>query len=107
MTALITPPKARAYVNHDRWIAECPYECGSARVLERSETMFLCTECKSVSQVEWPADPDGIWEALQERRLPRTRNWFPEEHPLALKCNLPHGQTPKELRDEQAENEGG
>lgn len=107
MTALITPAKARAYVNHSRWIAECPMECGCARVLQRQETMFHCSECGALTQVEWPANADEIWEALQERPLPRTRNWFPEEHHLALKCGAPHGQTPKELREEQRENEGG
>lgn len=105
MTHLIASGKARAYVNHSRWIAECPFECGSARALEKGETFFQCSECLSISPVEWPADPDGIWEALAERRLPRTRNWFPPGHTLAVKCGLPHGQSPADLRNEQKENE--
>lgn len=106
MTALILPPRARAYVNHGRWIAECPYECGSALQLFGREGVMRCTECHSISPIEWPDDADDIWEALEERRLPRTRNWFPEGHHLALKSGQPHGQSAKELRDEQRENEG-
>lgn len=106
MTALISN-KARAYVNHGRWIAECPYECGSAIVLKPGETTFHCSECLSISPVDWPSNAQDIWDALVERRLPRTRNWFPTGHDLALRAGLPHGQTPEELRTEQKDHEEG
>lgn len=106
MTALISN-KARAYVNHGRWIAECPYECGSAVVLQPGEAAFHCSECLSISPVEWPLNAQDIWDALAERRLPRTRNWFPPSHDLALRAGLPHGQTPDELRTEQKDHEEG
>lgn len=105
MTALITPPHVKAYINHGRWIAECPFECGSARQLQPNEQTFHCSECQSVLSVKWPDNADEIWEVLAERRAPRTRNWFPVGHPLAEKHRLPTGQTVKELREEQKENE--
>lgn len=100
MTALITPAKARAYVNFGRWVADCPIECGCALELRPGQLTFACVECKTITLLEWPDDPDGIWEALLERPAPKTRNWFPEGHELALRSGSPHGQTVQELRDE-------
>ncbi len=107
MTALILPAKALAYVNFGRWVADCPQNCGSALELRPGMTMFPCPECKVVSEVEWPADADGIWEALGERPAPRNRNWFPRGHELAIRAGVPHGQTVKQLREETAEHIGG
>lgn len=106
MTRIITG-MARAYVNYGRWVADCPVDCGCALALQPGQTIFACQECQTVTQIDWPSNPDEIWEALAERPAPRTRNWFPEGHDLALRANLPHGQTPKELRDETAEHLGG
>lgn len=105
MTALITPHHAQAYVNFGRWVAECPWECGSAKQLEPHEQVFRCTECLMISPLDWPYNADDIWEALAERRAPRNRNWFPDGHPLAIKFHAPTNQTPDELRKEQAECE--
>lgn len=102
---LLTPAKARAYVNHGRWIADCPCECGSALSLEPKQTAYHCPECEWIGQVEWPDNADEIWEVLQERHVPRTRNWFPDNHFIALRTGSPHGQTVKELMQETAENE--
>jgi hypothetical protein len=104
---LLRPARARAYVNHGRWIAECPAECGSAVRLEPGQTLFHCSECSTISEVEWPEQADAIWEALLQRRLARTRNWFPVGHPLAVRAGCPQGQSPRELLDEQRENEDG
>jgi hypothetical protein len=105
MSPLITE-YARAYVNHGRWIAECPRDCGGAMQLEPKQAGYACGECQHMCSVEWPADADGIWAALMERSIPRTRNWFPAGHVLALKCGAPTGQTPSDLREEQKENDG-
>jgi hypothetical protein len=102
---LYTPAQARAYVNHGRWIADCPVECGSALSLDPKQVTYHCPECKWMGQIEWPDNADEIWETLQERRIPRTRNWFPSGHVLALRSGSPHGQTVKELLEETAENE--
>lgn len=58
-----------------------------------------------VTGVEWPADADGIWEALLERPVPVTRNWYPPSHVEAVKLGLPHGQNAADLRAEQREYE--
>lgn len=105
MTALVTN-KARAYVNFGRWIAECPYDCGSARKLDPGETMFQCTECFTISSVDWPDNAQDIWDALSERPIPRTRNWFPSGHDLAVRSGCEHGQTVAQLRAEAAEHLG-
>lgn len=102
MSTLLTN-KARAYVNWGRWIADCPIDCGGALSLEPGQATFACPECHSLSQIDWPADADEIWEALKERPAPKFRNWFPAGHTLALRANCPHGQTPKQLREETAE----
>jgi Fe2+ or Zn2+ uptake regulation protein len=98
--------RARAYVNFGRWVAECPYLCGSAMQLEPHETHLRCTECLTISEIEWPPNADEIWQALEERRAPRNRNWFPAGHELALRAGCPHGQTVEELRQETRDHEG-
>ncbi|MFJ9413037.1 hypothetical protein ACIRPT_02585 [Streptomyces sp. NPDC101227] len=40
------------------------------------------------------------------RRFPKNRNWYPEGHEFAMRANLPHGQTVKQLLDEAHENGG-
>lgn len=98
---------ARAYVNFGRWIADCPMECGNAAALEVNQTTFYCSPpggCGHMGEVVWPTNAPEIWDALEERPMPKTRNWFPHNHNLALKSGCPHGQTPKELRDEAREN---
>jgi hypothetical protein len=67
--------------------------------------MFACPECHSMHEVEWPDNAADIWDALMQRPLARTRNWFPSGHDLALRANCPHGQTPAELLEEQGEYE--
>lgn len=103
----IITTNARAYVNFGRWIADCPLDCGNAMALQPRQTTFCCQTsggCGHIASVEWPEDADGIWEALEERRAPKNRNWFPKSHPLALKAGCPNGQTAQELRDETSEN---
>lgn len=97
---------ARAYVNHSRWISECPNGCGCALQLEPRQTTFHCSECLAILPVDWPPDAQEIWDALMERPVPRTRNWFPAGHDLAVRANCPHGQTVAQLREETAEHMG-
>lgn len=105
---LLTTAQARAYVNFGRWIADCPLGCGNAYALQPNQPQFFCQlphGCGHIASIEWPSNPDEIWEALQERRMPKTRNWFPQSHELALRSNSPHGQSVIELREETRENE--
>jgi hypothetical protein len=91
---------ARAYVNHGRWVADCPIECGSALNLDPGQILFACVECHSISHIDWPTNADEIWEALQERPFNKVRHWYPRQHDLAVRAGIPHGQTPEELRQE-------
>lgn len=103
----ITTNMARAYVNFNRWIADCPTGCGNAASLDSGQTTFYCNPpggCGLIVAVDWPKNSVDIWETLQERPMPKTRNWFPEDHPLALRCGAPHGQSVEELRKEAQEN---
>lgn len=103
---LIPDDKARAYVNFGRWVADCPTRCGSAIALTPRQTIYHCIECHSVSEVDWPPNADEIMAALEKRPAPRTRNWFPAAHELALRANSPHGQTVEELNDETFDHLG-
>lgn len=96
---------AYAHVNHGRWIAECPRKfCGNAFQLQPGQATYQCGGhggCGMVASIKWPADAQGIWDALQRRPVPSTRNWYPHGHPVAERCGLPMGQSAKELLDEQ------
>lgn len=102
---MLITTQARAYVNHGRWVADCPRRgCTNARLLKERDATFHCNVCKLVASIEWPADADAIWEALERRPVPRTRNWYPAGHELALRFGLPHGQSVQDLYDENHEN---
>lgn len=101
---MLVPAQARAYVNYGRWVADCPAECGGAMTLEGRQNLFACAVCKQINQVEWPPNPDEIFETLLRRPLAKNRNWFPKDHFLALRGNMPHGQTVKELEEEAEAN---
>lgn len=96
-------PKAIAYVNYGRWVADCPAGCNSAAALAPHQPMFNCVECYAIAPIHWPDDADELWEALAARPKPN-QNWFPSGHPLALRSGSPDGQTPDELRAETAEH---
>lgn len=103
MAHLLTA-RARARVNHGRWIADCPRRyCANAVKLQPRQGTFHCAGeggCQMVAPVEWPSDADEIWAVLLQRPVPSTRNWYPDGHVEALKMGLPHGQTPADLLDE-------
>ena len=101
---LILRNEARAYMNHGRWVADCPRTCGYAWDLKDNEFLVHCGECGNVCPVDWPDNAQEIWDELQKRPLPRTRNWFPESHELAIRSGSPHGQTVHELRIETMEH---
>lgn len=98
-------PYAMAYYNHGRWIADCPENCGFAILLQSRQGMFHCNECQVMWPVEWPSDVDEITEVLEVRKK-KHRNWFPHGHDLAVRFNLPHGQTVNELREETEDHNG-
>jgi len=75
-----------AYVNHGRWVADCP-ECNVGLQLPRgayqvkAEFVMIreeCVTCSAPTRVVWPDDPDSIDTALKDR--PQiNRNWYPHE----------------------------
>jgi hypothetical protein len=104
-------PKARAYHNHGRWIADCPRPgCTNAQALDPGQWQFDCGAlpsglrtpdgCNLISDVEWPGNAAEITAELARRPVPSTRNWFPAEHELAVRAGCPHGQSVKHLADE-------
>lgn len=105
---------ARAYMNHGRWVADCPREhCSYAFELEPGQDRYLCRTnprrpgaapkgCGVEAFIEWPADATEIQQALDRRPVEATRNWFPRDHELAIRNGLPHGQS---VADLLAENE--
>lgn len=103
------PTNAHAYVNWGRWVADCPVpDCTGAEALTPGQGTFHCQNCLTVTGLTWPGDADNIWQALQERPVPATRNWFPADHHLALRAGAPAGQTASDLRAETADHlEGG
>ena len=75
---------ATAYVNHGRWVADCPTQyCAGAAVLYRDT--FLCGNCLNAEcgyryrLVSWPREKGGIEEALSARAIPAVTNWYPGE----------------------------
>ncbi len=102
---MLVKPLALAYVNWGRWVADCPAACGSAIVLASGQSTFHCPECKHLSGVYWPHNPDEIMEVLEVRNK-RNQNWFPVNHDLALRFGLPHGQSVSELREETEAHRG-
>lgn len=97
-------PPAIAYVNHSRWVADCPTDgCGGAVTLLRMAP-FLCGNCLNVEighryrPVVWPLEEAAIEDALFGRLLPEHVNWRPGETVDELLAenerNRPH---PREL----------
>lgn len=75
---------ASAYVNHGRWLVDCPFGCGSAQYASRDDRRFWCTECDNSGTgewvaVDWPDDVASIDDALSVRSDRRTANWEPAE----------------------------
>lgn len=108
--------KARAYVYHGEWVADCPRPgCNNVEFLFRPARpgaprtvkldFYLCSYCGQQSFISWPDRMVEIHQALLQRPVPDNRNWYPADHPVALRFNIPHGQTVRELLDEQAEHE--
>lgn len=103
---MITTVVAQAYVNHGRWVADCPYQyCGNAVALEPKQTTFHCMGgCQLITELRWPPDAEDITEALAARPFPLTRNWAPAGHRQAIATGFPDGQTVVDLVAETREH---
>lgn len=102
---------ARAYVYSGEWVADCPREgCSNVEFLHRPSRrggprdvqvgFYLCSYCGAQAEISWPDTRHGILAVLARRPLPDTRNWYPADHPVAVRFGLPHGQSIKDLEDE-------
>lgn len=76
-------PVAVAYVNHGRWLADCPFGCGGAELVR--EEWFVCRECLNAGgagrvPLVYPTEEDvrAIEAALVVRPIVN-RNWCPDE----------------------------
>jgi hypothetical protein len=102
---------ARAYVYSGMWVADCPAGCGGVEQLFEAKykggprvvrrTLFHCSYCHhATSHIDWPAEEAQIWAVLELRPFPYNRNWYPADHPTAVRFGLEHGQSVQDLRDE-------
>lgn len=82
-----------AYVNHGRWLADCPL-CNSGIALDAELPAALCFDCGAVfARVMWPTPEDkaAIEAALERRPRRAVQNWRPGEAVLSLLAeNLEH-----------------
>ena len=92
------------YVNHGRVIVDCPTEmCGNAYKVVRGQSEQVCNGpggCEAVIPLAVPDNLSELIRELDKRPRPANRNWFPEGHPMALKGNMPVGQSPEDLSAE-------
>lgn len=109
------PGPAFAYVYNGEWVADCPAGCNNVEFLYRQSHMngardirlsfFQCSNCAfTTDKIVWPRREHEIIEILRLRPIPGTRNWYPQDHPVAIKFNVPHGQTIQDLRAENEEH---
>lgn len=108
---------ARAYVYSGDWVADCPRVdtfsgkgCGGVEFLyvqsrmngprDQRRSFFACSFCGHQAPIEWPDNEHEILQVLSLRPLPSTRNWYPQDHPVAVNFHVPHGQSVRDLLDE-------
>lgn len=103
---------ARAYVYHGEWVADCPQSCGNVEFLyvpsrmngprDQRKGFFMCSYCGAQAGISWPRNEHEITQVLAVRPVLGSRNWYPQDHPVAVNFRLPHGQS---IADLLAENE--
>ena len=115
-------PRARAYVYGGEWVADCPRPgetpgrpgCANVEYLYRPAVpngprtvplgFFICSHCGFQGMIIWPRNREAILMTLMIRPVPDNRNWYPTDHPVAVRFNLPHGQTVADLFEENEEH---
>ncbi len=84
----------QAYVNHGRWVADCP--CNGAELVAPKQEM-LCGSCGMKHTVEFPKQRTKIEETLNVRP-PHNQNWSVGETVDSLVAeNIENGLYPKDL----------
>lgn len=79
-----------AYINHDRWVADCP--CKGAELVTPGYVM-LCGSCGAEHKVKFPGPKSRseIERLLTARPDPYTRNWTGELVDELLAENIERG----------------
>jgi hypothetical protein len=106
MAKIVPEGTTQAYINHGRFIADCPTPfCNSAEGMKAiGQSSMICIDCHVMSPVVWPNRPEALMAALEKRPDPTTRNWFPAGHGLAKLGGYPQDQSVAELDAETAQN---
>lgn len=87
-------PSTPAYVNHGRWVVDCP-DCNNAQLACRTDRRFMCNDCGNIAlgglwrPVEWPANPQAIETVLESRPM-ENQNWVPGETVQMLAADNKH-----------------
>lgn len=96
--------EALAYVYSGMWVADCPRGCNNTEILHRT-TEYHCTYCSfSTDHVVWPENKEQIDAVLGLRPIPHNRNWYPKDHPVAVRFRIPHGQSVADLKQENLDH---
>lgn len=86
-----------AYINHGRWVADCP-NCNGAELVAPGVTM-ICGSCGAEHIVKLPRNRKKIEEVLEVRGEKRLMNWSPGETPADLVAeNIDHGIYPDDMK---------
>lgn len=111
-------PRARAYVYSGEWVADCPRPgtepdrpgCANVEYLYRPAMpngprtlpldFYICSYCGFQAMISWPRRREEIMLALSVRPVPNNRNWYPQDHPVAIRFRIPHGQSVAQLLEE-------
>lgn len=112
-----------AYVYSGDWVADCVRpDCmgteflhdlrvpglpaGADNPRDQRKTLFLCSNCRQMAEIEWPPEDfkRGVDLVLSSRPVPTTRNWYPLDHPGAVKLRVVHGETLEDLRQENIDH---
>lgn len=68
-----------AYVNHGRWVADCPI-CNGGIALWKEHESGCCLDCGTIySRISWPSkkDIELVEETLVKQPIYEERNWKP------------------------------
>ncbi len=101
------PDEALAYVYCGGWVAECPASCGNVQAVSRDEaSVYRCVYCQQLSAISWPAEEamEEMMAVMNRRPNPSNRNWYPQDHPVAVRFGVPHGQSIQDLLEENLEH---
>lgn len=105
LTQTLSDTETKAWIYNGRWVADCPRnDCANVELADSVNDIFRCSNCGKTAWIEFPENHSQLMNILWERPIPQSRNWFYPDQPLAIKANLPHGQTVDDLIAENREH---